>query len=394
MAPLSATRPRVVFLGHAAERTGPPILLLDWLRWLRRERDWDLGVALLEGGELLGDFEEVATTWVLQDWLDPGPTQVAWRALWKLGQGERADRLAAARLRRPAREMGEWDLAWVNSVGTARLLRLLPSPPRRVVAHVHELSTGLDHHTERATRDMLFARADALVTVSEATSRAVRERLDDPSRTIDLAPGWADLDPPAGPSPPTRAALGIPEGATVIGSSGVMHWRKAPDLLLSLADRLRHDDPPLHLLWIGGDPSSAAWRAAEADLRRADLGGHVTLVPHQPHPRDWLRLLDVFVLPAREDAFPLVCLEAAAAGLPIVCFASAGGAPELVRDDAGTCVPYPDLDALATAVRELAADPERRARMGAVGAARVRAEHTLEIVAPRLTAIVERELAR
>lgn len=394
MAGVSGDRPRILFLGHAAERTGPPILLLDWLRWLRRERDWELGVALLEGGELLGNFEDVATTWVLQDWLDPGPTQVAWRALWKLGQGERADQLAASRLRWPARSMGDWDLAWVNSVGTARLLRLLPSPPRRLVAHVHELSTGLDHHTERATRDMLFARADAFVSVSEATSRAVRDRLDDPTRAIDLAPGWAELDPVPGPHPPTRAELGIPDEATVVGSSGVMHWRKAPDLLISLAERLRHDVPSVHLLWIGGDPTSAAWRAAEADLRRAGLGARVTLVPHQPHPRDWFRLLDIFVLPAREDAFPLVCLEAAAAGLPIVCFASAGGAPELVRDDAGVCVPYPDLDALAAAVRGLASDPARRAAMGAVGAARVRQSHTLEAIAPRLTAIVERELAR
>ena len=43
---------KVLFCSHAAERTGPPIIMLHLARWLRANTDVDFELLFLQGGEL------------------------------------------------------------------------------------------------------------------------------------------------------------------------------------------------------------------------------------------------------------------------------------------------------------------------------------------------------
>jgi glycosyltransferase involved in cell wall biosynthesis len=80
--------------------------------------------------------------------------------------------------------------------------------------------------------------------------------------------------------------------------------------------------------------------------------------------------LDVFVMPSRSDPFPLVVLEAMAAGLPVVG-ARVDGIAEQISAEAGMLVPPEDPPALAAAMLDLHRDPERRRRLGEGGWRRV-----------------------
>jgi glycosyltransferase involved in cell wall biosynthesis len=97
--------------------------------------------------------------------------------------------------------------------------------------------------------------------------------------------------------------------------------------------------------------------------------------------------LDVFVLPSFSEGFPLVNLEAMAAGIPVVT-TDVGGAAEAVLDnECGYVVPPGDPEALAAALRRLAADPGRRRTFGAAGALRVRQQFSLSVMFSRLLAV-------
>ncbi|SNS12403.1 Glycosyltransferase involved in cell wall bisynthesis [Humidesulfovibrio mexicanus] len=75
---------------------------------------------------------------------------------------------------------------------------------------------------------------------------------------------------------------------------------------------------------------------------------------------------DVLVLPSRQESLPNVLLEAFACSLPVVC-TTVGGMPELVHDGVnGLLRPSEDVDGLADAVAQLAADPLLRQRMGRI----------------------------
>jgi glycosyltransferase involved in cell wall biosynthesis len=83
-------------------------------------------------------------------------------------------------------------------------------------------------------------------------------------------------------------------------------------------------------------------------------------------------------------------LEAALLGNPVVCFASAGGAPEFVGDDSGVIVPYLDVEAMADAVSALVNNADLRHRLGSAGAQKVRAAHDVHVAGPKLLRVIER----
>jgi phosphatidylinositol alpha-1,6-mannosyltransferase len=67
------------------------------------------------------------------------------------------------------------------------------------------------------------------------------------------------------------------------------------------------------------------------------------------------------------EGLGIVYLEASATGVPVVAGRS-GGAPESVRDgETGLVVDGRDVEAIAAAVGDLLADPDRATAMGAAG---------------------------
>ena len=89
---------------------------------------------------------------------------------------------------------------------------------------------------------------------------------------------------------------------------------------------------------------------------------------------------DAFCFPSTTDTFGQVILEAAASGLPAAA-AAAGGALELVRDGrTGLLAPPDDPIALAAAIRELSAFPERRRQVRAGRARRGARPHVAALL--------------
>ena len=83
---------------------------------------------------------------------------------------------------------------------------------------------------------------------------------------------------------------------------------------------------------------------------------------------------DVFVHPSLHDFSPTVCIEAMAAGLPIVCL-DLGGPSVQVTPETGIRIraidPPQAVQELAEAMTELAQGGDRRQAMGVAGQARV-----------------------
>jgi glycosyltransferase involved in cell wall biosynthesis len=87
------------------------------------------------------------------------------------------------------------------------------------------------------------------------------------------------------------------------------------------------------------------------------------------------------MLTSEYEGFPNAMLEAMALGLPCVAFDCPSGPRELADGGAAAViVPPGDVDALVTALQNLAANPEARRTLGARAAAFVRqkfAEHRI-----------------
>jgi glycosyltransferase involved in cell wall biosynthesis len=134
-------------------------------------------------------------------------------------------------------------------------------------------------------------------------------------------------------------------------------------------DNPRHEEPPLPshapvstwkvLIWGDGELHDELVRLAE-DLGVADLVEFVGTAEPVDH---FLRGLDVYVQPSRNEGMGRAMVLAQALSLPVVATCVCG-IPDVVRDgESGLLVPSEDPAALAGALRRLVLDPEARARL-------------------------------
>jgi glycosyltransferase involved in cell wall biosynthesis len=73
---------------------------------------------------------------------------------------------------------------------------------------------------------------------------------------------------------------------------------------------------------------------------------------------------DVFALPTRADCYSIVCMEALAAGMPLVA-TRVGGIPDMIREgETGHLVERDDAAALGDALESLVLSPQKRREMG------------------------------
>lgn len=112
------------------------------------------------------------------------------------------------------------------------------------------------------------------------------------------------------------------------------------------------------------DPATTA--ALREFVARHDLADRVTLAGE--FPPDAIATAycaaDCFVLPSFHEGYGMAFAEALAHGLPIVA-CRAGAVPDLVPDSAGILVPPGDDAALASALRQVIADPVLRRDLAA-----------------------------
>lgn len=163
---------------------------------------------------------------------------------------------------------------------------------------------------------------------------------------------------------------------------------KGLDYLLTALGQLR---APARLV-IAGDGPARAW--LEEKARAEGLDDRVRFVGWRPADaiEGLYAACDVVVFPSVwNEPFGLVGIEAMAHGTPVVA-CDVGGVREWLvpdgTDPTGELVPRRDAAALAEALDGLALAPERRARLGAAGAARVEARFRPEHHLGRLLSVI------
>lgn len=198
-----------------------------------------------------------------------------------------------------------------------------------------------------------YARADALVAVSNTTAQAIRHDFD---REVKVVHNWVDT---ALFSPSQRKPASDTFRLLFVGNPS--RW-KGTDLLPKIATELGKD---FELACLGG---------LRSDLSTRDIPPNLVLLPRTDPSGmpDIYRRADAVIVPARYESFGYVALEAMACGLAVVGFDTTGTAEVCINGETALLSPLEDLGPLLSNVRRLAAD---RALCQALGdAGRVRAQ--------------------
>jgi glycosyltransferase involved in cell wall biosynthesis len=215
------------------------------------------------------------------------------------------------------------------------------------------------------------------ICVGAHLAEAVRARGVAPER-VRVVPNAVALDGP-------RARPRASDRAPVIVAGGRLHEKKGFDILVRAVAELRVRGIAAECRIAGDGPERGRLDALIAELGVAD---QVTLAGWTEDLPGFLAQGAVFAFPSYQEGFPLVLLQAMAAGLPIVSSAIDGPNEMLAQDESGLLVAAGDPRALADALVALLADPARAARLGAAARGVVERDFGPEALARRLAEAV------
>ena len=260
-----------------------------------------------------------------------------------------------------------------NRPGYALHLDSLGIRPK-IIYHLH--NDVLNRNTPRQKE--LYDAADIIISVSDHITKQVSAVSGGDTKCVTVHNGIdTAMCAACGKQEMRRADIGLAENDFVVVFSGRIIPEKGISELMDAMTALQ-DRPDIKLLIVGGaffanetgtNPfiDSLIKKASHIKDRIVFTG----FVPYDKVPL-YLRLADIAALPSTwEEPFGLTCVEALAAGLPIIT-TDRGGLPETATDECAVIItPGNDLARqLAYAISDLMDSAEKREKMGRAAKAR------------------------
>ena len=353
---------KIAFVSHDASRTGAPILLLRLIQEIKKKAtNFEIIILLKSDGALKEDFEQLGKTFV---W---GPLKNRKKGI-KEKILSRLDFMLSRKNIAFLKEFNSVDIVFNNTITNASLLKEIPLNGKKVFSYFHELKVVSEIYATKDDVNFLKNISDKIFVPSLAVKKFLNNEYLIPEEKVlflnYIIPSKNNVSDKTLLRPSIEYA--IPEDKFLVGLCGTLHWRKGYEFLPLIARKIVHIDKiaDIHFLWIGAIKESFEYKILKDDLQKLELESYFTFIQPLQDITPYLLKINILALPSREDAFPLVVLEAAALEVPSICFANAGGVPEFIGDNAGLIVDYLDVDGMAKAIIKLKNDSNLRRSFG------------------------------
>lgn len=355
----------ILLVVNNASRTGAPIL--GWNIGTRLARKYNVFTVLIGDGELEGDFAEMSVE-LHGPCVDAG----GWNSVTPIDFEYSLGQMFESR---------EFRYAIINSSESCTLVaaclrRFIPT-----LLLVHEFAVYAGHFAlSEFLRDALEVSSEVVFPASIVAKNAEEYFTDLSHRRLQIRPqGPSALPAPRGLRNESRVdeleALRRQcekDGAFVVVGAGAIHFMKGVDLFLAVAAAVKRgqEGRPIHFVWVGQgfalQEQTQYPDFLREQVKRSGLIGQVTFLDEVSDLEPLYELADIFLLASRLDPLPNVSIDAAARGIPVVCFKGASGMAELLQGNPETApcvVDHLDTQAAAEVILELASDETRRAHL-------------------------------
>ena len=169
---------------------------------------------------------------------------------------------------------------------------------------------------------------DKIVCISDAEKEsALREKICKSSK-LQVIYNGIDLEEIEKAASMSRAQLGIPEDAFVVGMVGRLSKQKAPDTFVKAAKLIKEKIPNAFFLMVG---DGELRDQVESLINQYDLGSSFLITGWVDNPTAYMKIMDVGMLLSRWEGFGLVLPEYMACGVPIVA-TNVDAIPNIIKD--------------------------------------------------------------
>ena len=133
-----------------------------------------------------------------------------------------------------------------------------------------------------------------------------------------------------------------------LGFLGRLSYQKGLDILLEAIYRVKKNTKANCTLYIGG--SGPLQEELELQSKKLGIEDSVIFLGQVSDKNKFFNDIDIFILPSRNEGFPLVLLEAAVYQMPVVA-TNVSGNPEIIQhEETGLLVDKEDPEGLASAI--------------------------------------------
>jgi len=352
---------KILFISHDASTTGAPIVLLNFLEWLKKEEHFELSVFLKQGGDLENSFRNIAPTY----------SQVVKTRLQRLlDRIIRKFKPQAEKYKLPTDLLKQsFDLIYINTVVCLDLVSALKEKFNcPIICHVHENDFTIKYYYPESITKNNLDNVNHFIAASKSTMDNLVKEYEVRPENVSLIYEFIPTEKISKPSLSReliKKELNI-SNEFIVGGCGLTSWRKGIDLFVQLAlifDELRPGNN-IKQVWVGNISHEFICQF-NYEARRLNVVDKIIFTGQKSDPQNYFQVFDAFALTSREDPFPLVALEAAALNKPILCFNYSGGMPEIIENGkSGIIVPYGDVRLMAEKIIQLMDDDTLKNKIG------------------------------
>lgn len=328
---------KVLFISHEATRTGAPLVLLSLLRSIKQRQGIDFELLLLEDGILHKDF--AALSRVI---LPKKKKTLARRIVRKLSNNSETYPIDYSFL-----DGEKYDCIFANTIASlpvaATIKQIINKP---LLLYVHESQFFQDYI---GISEENLRLCDNIIAVSNKVKKDLITLHGIAVERICVIHPFSPFSEEIKPTPTSSSSNFL-----TIGMAGTASWTKGIDLLPLVIKSFTTTYPNIEcrFVWVGEIDELTRKRLFH-DAKHLRVEDKMYFIPCQDNPIPEYSRFDVFLLLSREDSFPLVCLENAMLGNPIVCMDGASGITDFIGNDAGIIVPYMDFGEISKALYTL-----------------------------------------
>ncbi len=338
---------KILVVSHDAHPHGAQFLALGMVRSLRWDLHLDVEVVLLEKGPLTSHFSALAPVHDLSDAI------TAKEAIKRL-----ANRLV----------LRGFTKAIVNTTASGSVIPIFREAGIESVCLVHELPGVIKSHRLENQAKQIAACAKAVVFPAQIVADGFSQFASVTQDKQFIRPQglyrrnkWRFEKKTARVQ--LREHLGLSADTKIVLTVGYVDRRKGADLFVECALNILTKRTDVDFVWVG-HWESGMQKEIEAKLLENSYKSRIHFVGYNPETALFHAASDVYALTSREDPFPNVVLESFDAGVPVVAFASSGGATQLVEEVGGVVVPPQDVAKFSDAICQLLDSTELSMSLG------------------------------
>ncbi|WP_299110589.1 glycosyltransferase [uncultured Winogradskyella sp.] len=341
---------KILFITHDANRTGAPLILLYFMQWLKHNHPHiEIHGLSLRKGVLSDSFSSVSKNYMELENLNDSILKRTINKLKKTSTKAEFKKSLLAKLKHE-----NYDIIYANSIMSLDWGIAIKSqiPKSKLLLHLHELQVSIKYYAPNLDNDK--EKVDKYICASKLVQNNIVQNYNVPTTKTKVIYEFSKLKPIE-----INSEINENKEIFIVGASGTVNLRKGYDLFLCIAKAVVSEIAKnVEFHWVGKFSNKKTELEVLADIKKANLQEHVFFKGEFENPEKEFSKFDMFMMSSREDPFPLVCIEVANLGKPIICFEGATGTEEILQNGGGKIVPYLDINAAAKVIINYISNPE------------------------------------